>query len=151
MEGNVQVHNLSFSYGPLSPNVLTDVSFELSPGKSVALVGMTGSGKSTIAKLISGLYSPNSGQILFDGQVREEISPATMNYSLAVVEQHPFLFKGTVKENVTLLDNEIPEEDLIKGVRDACLSPLIMSRKGGYEFLIEQGGSNLKRGTKAML
>lgn len=148
LEGNVSVQNLSFAYGPLSPKVLDGISFELAPGKSIALVGPTGSGKSTVAKLISGLYKPDSGEILFDGFSRENLARDLIHNSLAVVEQHPFLLKGTVKENITLLDTEIKEEDILKAVKDACLTPLIMSRKGGFEFEIEQGGSNISGGQK---
>lgn len=151
LDGYLQFTDVSFSYGPLTPPVLKHINFELSPGKSIALVGPTGSGKSTIAKLVSGLYDPTEGVLLFDNKKREEIPKMTINYSLSVVEQNPFLFKGTLKDNLTLFDPEIHNEDIIKATNDACISNVILSRKGGYEFIVEQGGANLSGGQRQCL
>lgn len=149
--GFIEVRNLTFGYSPASPPILLDIYLSLSPGKSVALVGGTGSGKSTVAKLLVGLYEPWNGKILFDGKPRSHYSADILANSIAYVEQNPLLFKDTIKNNITMYDPLISEQDIIAAAKDACIHDVIMNRKGGYNLVLETGGLNLSGGQRQRL
>lgn len=146
LEGNVDLHDVTFGYNLLAPPILTNISLSMRPGKSVALVGPTGCGKSSTAKIIAGLLYPWSGQILFDGQLRSEIERQRITHSLSLVEQEPFLFNATVKENLTMLDPLADQEEMIRATKDACIHDEILARAGGYDLEIEENGGNLSVG-----
>lgn len=149
--GFVEMQDVTFGYSPVNPPILSNIYFSLSPGKSVALVGATGSGKSTVANLIAGLYEPWQGQILFDGKPRSEYSPEVLSNSIGYAEQHPTLFKDTIKNNITMRDPLISEESVIAAAKDACIHDVIVNRKGGYNFPLEAGGLNLSGGQRQRL
>ncbi|MEY4520652.1 MAG: hypothetical protein RLZZ499_3252, partial [Cyanobacteriota bacterium] len=114
-------------------------------------VGGSGSGKSTVAKLVTGLYQPWSGEILFDGCPRTEISQQVLTNSIAVVEQDIFLFTGTVKDNVALWDTTIPERNLRQACQDAAIDDVINSLPGAYHSQLMEGGGNLSGGQRQRL
>lgn len=149
--GFVEVHDLTFGYSPASPPILSNIYFNLSPGKSVALVGATGSGKSTVANLLVGLYEPWQGTILFDGKPRSEYSHEVLTNSIGYTEQNPILFKDSIKNNITMRDPLISEERMIEAAKDACIHDVIVNRKGGYNALLETGGLNLSGGQRQRL
>lgn len=148
LEGHLEFRNVTFGYSPLSPPLLDNLCFTIKPGQRLALVGPTGSGKSTIAKLASGLYQPWSGEILYDGVPLSELSPERRYHSIASVDQDIFLFSGSIKENLTLWDTTIEEELLVQAAKDAHIHEEILSRPSGYDSLLITGGRNFSGGQR---
>lgn len=146
LDGYVEIKNITFGYSTLEPPLISDFSLKLTPGSRVAIVGRTGCGKSTIANLISGLYEPWQGEILFDGEPRSTIAPAMIHNSVAMVDQNLFLFDGTVKENITMWDQTMAEKDVIQASKDACIHEDIAARPGGYESRVTENGRNYSGG-----
>jgi ATP-binding cassette, subfamily C, bacterial len=151
LQGYVELQGLTFGYNRLDEPLINNLSLSLKPGERVALVGGSGSGKSTVAKLLTGLYQPWSGEILFDGIPRHQITRPILANSLAMVEQEIFLFAGTVRENLTLWDSTVPEEDLIRACEDAAIHDLILNMPGGYNNQLSEGGMNLSGGQRQRL
>ena len=151
LQGYVELQNITFGYSRVEKPLIEDFSLSLKPGQRVAVVGTSGSGKSTIAKLICGLYQPWSGEILFDGTPRKQISRSVLTSALAMVEQDIFLFGGTVRENLTLWDSTVAPADLVKACQDAAIHDTILSLPGGYEAKLIEGGMNLSGGQRQRL
>ena len=151
LEGYISLKNITFGYSPLAAPLITDLSIEFTPGKRIALVGATGSGKSTIGKLVSGLYKPWSGEILFDKKPMQEIERKVFSSSVAVVNQSISLFEGTVKDNITMWNPTIPEEVYIQAAKDACIHDVITSRPNGYYSKVGEGGRNFSGGQRQRL
>jgi ABC-type bacteriocin/lantibiotic exporter with double-glycine peptidase domain len=146
LSGLVELKNVTFGYNPLDSPLIEDFSLKVEPGRRVALVGSSGSGKSTVAKVISGLYEKWSGEILFDGVPREQIPRDLLVNSIGVVDQEVFLFGGTVNENVTMWDSTIPLQRVGNAARDAAIDGVIEAREGGYKSLVQEGGGNFSGG-----
>ena len=151
LKGYVELRNINFGYSPVDPPLIESFSLSLQPGQRVALVGASGSGKSTLAKLICGLYQPWEGEILFDGIPRREIPREVLATSLSLVEQDIFLFGGTVRDNLTLWDATVPDEQLTKACQDADIYETVMAIPGGYEGELLEGGVNLSGGQRQRL
>lgn len=151
LQGYVDIEALTFGYNRTAPPLLHNFSLALKPGQRVALVGGSGSGKSTVAKLVCGLYEPWSGAIRFDGYHRRQIPRPVLVNSLALIEQDVLLFEGTVQDNLTLWDTTIPESSLVQACRDAAIHEVILSMPGGYGANLLEGATNLSGGQRQRL
>ncbi len=148
LSGNIEIKNITFGYSRLAEPLIKDFSMTLKSGSRVALVGSSGCGKSTISKLISGLYTPWSGEILFDGKPVSEIDRSVFTGSLAVVDQDIILFEDTITNNIKMWDNSIEDFEMIMAARDAQLHEDIMQRDGGYQYRITEGGKDFSGGQR---
>ncbi len=146
LTGEVELKNITFGYSKLGKPVITDFSMKIKPGSCVALVGMSGSGKSTISKLISGLYNPWQGEILFDGKKRSEYPREVMTGSIGVVDQDIIMFEGSISDNIRMWDDSIADFEIIMAARDAGIHDEIMVRDRGYNNRIVSGGRDLSGG-----
>ncbi|MFN8447562.1 MAG: ATP-binding cassette domain-containing protein [Anaerolineae bacterium] len=151
LTGNLELRTISFGYNPLQPPFIDRQSLTIRPGQRVALVGAPGSGRTTIARLIAGLYPTWEGQILFDGQDRAAYPQAVMSRSVAMVGEQPALFTGTVQENLTLWNEYAALTDLWRAAKDACIHETILKRPDGYNHLIDEGGRNFSAGERQCL
>lgn len=148
LSGQLSIHDLCFGYSKLSSPVIEGLNLELYQGKSVALVGGSGCGKSTIGKLISGLYQPWSGEILFDGKRINEIDRDVFAGSVAVVNQFIIMFEDTIANNIRMWDRSIEDFDIILAARDARIHDDIIQRNGGYRYRMTEGGRDFSGGQK---
>ena len=148
LSGRVELSGVTFGYSPLSDPLIEDFSLSVEPGRWVALVGASGSGKSTISNIISGLYREWSGRVLFDGYERKDIPKETIINSISMVDQNVSLFSGTVKENISLFDPTISNDDITSGARDAMIHDDISALDGSYEHDVDEGGNNFSGGQR---
>lgn len=151
LSGSVVMRGVTFGYSRLAEPLIEDFDLTLKPGSRVALVGASGCGKSTIAKLIAGLYQPWSGEILFDGKPINEIDRSVFTGSLAVVDQDIILFEDTISNNIKMWDSSIEDFEMILAARDASLHEDIMQREGGYNCKLAEGGKDLSGGQRQRL
>ncbi len=146
--GRIQLRNVSFGFIPTDPPLLQALSLDLEPGTRVALVGGSGSGKSTIGKLIAGLYQPWGGDILFDGTPLTELDPKLFRNSVAMVDQDVALFEGTISENISLWDATMPEAQIVRAARDAMIHDDIAALPETYDFRVMEAGRNFSGGQR---
>ncbi len=148
LTGQLELRNIHFRYGPRDPMLIEGFHLSLRPGARVALVGGSGSGKSTIAKLIVGLYAPTDGEILFDGRRLEDIPREVFTESVAYVDQDVYLFEGTVRENIAMWDPSLSQEQVRQAAIDACTHDVIAARPGAYNSYVAEGGNNFSGGQR---
>jgi len=151
LAGRLELQNVSFAYGRLAQPFIENFNLTVEPGQMVALVGGSGSGKSTLTNLITGLYGVRSGKILFDGRERAEIDRYLFTQSVSVVSQNISLFKDTVRNNLTLWDNTVEEQQIMEACRVAGIYQDIMARSGGLDFVLSEDGKNLSGGQRQRL
>ncbi len=151
LKGHVELDAVTFGYSPLDAPLLKDFSLSVGPGQQIALVGGSGSGKSTVSRLISGLYAPWEGTIRIDGMRLEDIPRGALAASVSFVDQDVFLFEGTVRDNVALWDPSIPDEAVVAALEDAAVYDVVARRPGGIHSRVEQDGRNFSGGQRQRL
>lgn len=132
-------------------NVLQDVSFSVHPGERVAILGATGSGKTTLVNLIARFYDPVDGRVLIDGTDARDLKQRALRDRIGTVMQQPILFSGTVRGNIAYGEPEAPESDVIKAAEAAQAHPFVSDMEGGYDARVEPRGANLSGGQKQRL
>ncbi len=148
LRGSIEIRDLTFGYTPQEEPVIRDLSLSVRSGSRVALVGASGSGKSTVLKLISGLYRPWSGEILLDEREQSKIAPEVLCASIAAVNQEIILFDDTIRNNIRMWDRTIGDQRIISAARDAQIHEDIMEKAGGYSYHLTGGGRNLSGGQR---
>lgn len=151
LTGRLEIDNVTFGYARLAPPLIKDFSATLEPGQRIAIVGASGSGKSTTARIVSGLYPAWSGEVRFDGVLRERLPRHVLGASVGLVDQEIALFSGTVADNLTLWDRTVPEADIIQAAKDAAIHDDIFGRPGGYRSRVEENGRNFSGGQRQRL
>lgn len=148
LAGQVTFEKVVFRYRPDGPEVLRRISFDVPAGRIIGLVGRSGSGKSTIAKLIQRLYVPESGRVLIDGVDLAQIDPVWLRRQIGVVLQENFLFNRTVRDNIALADPGIPMERVVEAARVAGAHEFILELSQGYDTVIGEHGATLSGGQR---
>lgn len=151
LSGEIELKNVTFGYSPLAEPIIKEFSMSVHLGKSVAIVGASGCGKSTISKLVAGLYPPWSGEILFDGKTMAQIPKSVFRGSLAVVDQDIILFEDTIANNIKMWDDSIEDFEMILAARDAQIHEDIMQRPNAYQYRLSEGGTDLSGGQRQRL
>lgn len=151
LDGTVELSNVSFGYSRLKAPIVSDFNFKINCGSSIAFVGSSGCGKSTISKVISGLYTAWSGEVLFDGIPMRKIPSEVLSASVSTVSQNIDFFSGSIRNNLTLWNSNVSESDMIAAAKDACIHDIISQKPGAYDFQLSEGASNLSGGQRQRL
>lgn len=147
----IELDGVSFRYAPASPEVVRDVTLSIEPGTKVAIVGPTGSGKSTLGHLLLGLHAPTAGSVRFGGHALAQLDLRALRRRFGVVLQDSALFAGTLRENIAFHDPSMPLEDIVDAARAACIHDDIENFPMGYETRLSEGGAGLSGGQKQRL
>ncbi len=148
LAGKVELRGVTFGYNRARPPLIKDFNLEIKAGQRIALVGPSGSGKSTVSRLAAGLYQPWSGEILFDGHARDDIPEEVLSRSVSMADQHVVLFSATVRDNITLWNPAVPDDDLVAAGRDASIHDDILARSLGYGTPVDEDGGNFSGGQR---
>ena len=148
LEGDIELRDVTFGYDRNLPPIISHFSLKIKAGESIALVGPSGCGKSTILSLVSGLYEPWEGEVLFDGKPRKTIDRMTFINSVSVVNQDVMLFEGTIADNVKMWDESIEDFAMVMACNDAKIHHEIMERPGAYQGEVAERGKNFSGGQR---
>ena len=151
LAGRLELRDVTFGYNKSRQPLIKDFNLAIKPGQRVAVVGPSGSGKSTVARLVAGICQPWSGEILFDGQPRDQIPEEVLRRSVSMVDQEAVLFSASLRDNITLWNPAVPDEHIVAATRDASIHEEILLRPHGYATLVEEGGVNFSGGQRQRL
>ena len=149
--GRVTLNKVTFRYTDQGPAVVDEVTFTVSPGSRIALVGHSGCGKSTVARLLAGLYKPSSGSILYDSLRLDELNLRNVRSQIGIVTQDTQLFGGTIRRNIALSEPEMAIGRVIAAAKSACIHEEIMMMPMGYETVLTDRGLSLSGGQRQRL
>ena len=148
LSGEIELRDVTFGYDRNLPPIISHFSLKIKPGERIALVGPSGCGKSTVLSLVSGLYEPWEGEVLFDGKPRKKIDRMTFVNSVSVVNQDVTLFEGTIADNVKMWDESIEDYAMVLACNDAQIHNEIMERPGAYQGTVAERGKNFSGGQR---
>jgi len=151
IEGNVNFEHVSFRYRPELPEVLRDVNLEIRAGQTVALVGPTGAGKTSISNLIARFYDPSGGVVRIDGIAIRTVKQCGLRRQIGLVPQDSFLFSGTIADNIRFGSPQASDEEVEQAARLANAHDFIISKPDGYDTRIQESASNLSVGQRQLL
>lgn len=154
LKGKVEFENVSFTYDegtPAETKVLEDVSFQVQPGETIALVGPTGAGKTTVVNLISRFYDIRKGRILIDGYDVQKVSMESLRRQMGVMTQENFIFQGTVKDNIRYGNMDASEDEIIAAAKAVNAHEFIMKMEKGYDTVLKERGAGLSIGQRQLL
>lgn len=151
LTGSIRVEGVSFRYGPLAPLAVREIDLEIEPGELIGVVGRSGSGKSTFASLLFGLYPPTSGRVLYDGHDLQQLDLQRTRQQLGIVTQHPFLFGTSIRRNIALSEPDAPLSRVIEAARKAEIHDDIIAMPLGYNTVVADGGASLSGGQRQRL
>lgn len=151
LTGHLTFDRVEYAFSTGGAAWIRDLSFSVEPGMRVALVGASGSGKSTVGRLAAGLTAPTGGRVLIDGVGRQECSRQALTASISYVDQHVTLFEGSVRQNVAMWDATIPDEVIVAALADAEILDDVSQRAGGANALVAEGGRNFSGGQRQRL
>jgi NHLM bacteriocin system ABC transporter peptidase/ATP-binding protein len=151
LAGSIEMRGVSFGYNRLGPELIQNLDVTIKPGQMVAIVGASGCGKSTAARLLTGLYQPWSGEVLYDGLPFAQIGQKRFAASVSAVDQEIVLFGGTVRDNLTLWDPAIPDVDIAEALRDTDMLDAVTRRPGGIDGTVLETGKNYSGGQRQRL
>ena len=150
IQGTIEFKSVNFSYEP-GERVLTSINLNIQAGETIAIVGPTGGGKSTIAKLATRFYDPDSGEVSIDGFNVRDVTIKSLRKQIGVVPQEPFLFAGSIRDNISFSKPDADEEDILESLRVTGLMPLIESLPDGIDTEIHERGSSLSAGERQLI
>ncbi len=148
LKGDIELKDLEFTYSEKNYKILKDINITIKQGEKVAILGKIGSGKSTLLKLILNLYEPNSGSVLIDGVDTRQIDPVDLRKSMGIVPQEPFLFMGSIKDNITIGEHFVTDEELLKVARIAGLNEFLDKHEAGFDLIVGERGEGLSGGER---
>ncbi|QKJ24416.1 type I secretion system permease/ATPase [Poseidonibacter lekithochrous] len=148
LKGSIQLKDLNFSYKDQNHETLKNINLTIKQGERVAILGKIGSGKSTLLKLIMNLYEPTKGSVLVDGLDTRQIDPTDLRHAIGSVPQEPFLFMGTIKDNLTIGEQYVSDEELLRVSKIAGLDEFLGKHEAGYDLLVGERGEGLSGGER---
>ncbi|MBK8168025.1 MAG: peptidase domain-containing ABC transporter [bacterium] len=151
LRGRIELREVSFRYQPGSPLVVREVSLVIEPGEMVAIVGPSAAGKSTLAHLMLGLYRPTTGAVLFDDRDIAQLGPRSLRRQIGVVPQHPYIFAGSIRENIALAQPDSGLDDVAAAARLAQIDADVGAMPLGYETPVSEAGQGLSGGQRQRL
>ncbi|PLY04685.1 MAG: type I secretion system permease/ATPase [Arcobacter sp.] len=148
LKGKIELKDVNFAYKDQNHQTLKNINLSIEEGEKVAILGKIGSGKSTLLKLILNLYEPKSGSVLIDGVDTRQIDPIDLRHAVGCVPQEPFLFMGTIKDNITIGEQYISDEELLKVSKIAGLDEFLGKHEAGFDLMVGERGDGLSGGER---
>lgn len=148
LHGGVTLDRVSFTYGPMSPPAVKDVSLTIEPGQNIAIVGPSGAGKSTLARLLLALHTPTAGRVLYDGVDLTALDVRSARRQMGIVPQEPYLFNGSIRENILLGNPRLGLDAAMEAARLAHIHDEIQNMPMGYNTIVGDGGASLSAGQR---